>query len=72
VSWSNNKQCECGQIATIKKASGAICVRCNRIEVEMIHQQGRENKKISCGSGSLGDTYTVAIRSMPGAVRRSL
>ena len=61
MKWDNKKYCECGSLTTIKKASGAICDRCNKIETEMMHQQGREDKKISCGNGSFGDTYTVAL-----------
>ena len=70
MAYDRNKMCLCGNIATTRKSSGSVCDRCYRIEREM-KQQSRVSK-VSCGHASIIDTYSISIRSMPGAVRRSM
>lgn len=68
MAYDRNKMCLCGGLATTRKSSGSVCDRCARIEREM-RQQNRANK-LGSGHASIIDTYSVAIRSTPGAVRR--
>ena len=70
MAYDRNKMCLCGGLATTRKSSGSVCDRCARIERDM-RQQSRASKVIS-GHASIIDTYSVAIRQMPGTVRRTL
>ena len=70
MAYDRNKMCLCGNIATTRKSSGSVCDRCARIERDM-RQQSRVSN-VSSGHASIIDTYSVAIRQMPGAVRRPL
>lgn len=70
MAYDRNKMCLCGGLATTRKSSGSVCDRCARIERDM-RQQSRVSK-LSSGHASIIDTYSVAIRQMPGAVRRTL
>ena len=70
MAYDRNKMCLCGSLATTRKSSGSVCDRCARIERDM-RQQNRVSK-LSSGHASIIDTYSVSIRSMPGAVRRLL
>ena len=70
MAYDRNKMCLCGRLATTRKSSGSVCDRCARIEREM-KQQSRVSK-VSSGHASIVDTYSISIRSMPGAIRRML
>lgn len=70
MAYDRNKTCLCGRVAVARKSSGSVCERCFRIEKDM-RQQSRISK-VTCGHGSMVDAYTVAIRSTPGAMGRSL
>ena len=70
MAYDRNKMCLCGGLATTRKSSGSVCDRCARIERDM-RQQNRVSK-LNSGHASIIDTYSVAIRQMPGAVRRLL
>ena len=70
MAYDRNKMCLCGRVATTRKSSGSVCDRCARIERDM-RQQSRVSK-VSSGHTSIIETYSVAIRQMPGAVRRML
>ena len=70
MAYDRNKMCLCGGLATTRKSSGSVCDRCARIERDM-RQQNRVNK-LSSGYASIIETYTIAIRSTPGAVRSLL
>ena len=70
MAYDRNKMCLCGNIATTRKSSGSVCDRCYRIEREM-KQQSRVSK-VSSGHASIIDTYSISIRTRPGAIRRML
>ena len=70
MAYDNNKKCLCGNTATTRKSAGSVCDRCARIERDMRHQN--RSSKTSCGHGAMIDSYSIAIRSTPGAVRRML
>ena len=70
MAYDRNKMCLCGRVATTRKSSGSVCDRCARIERDM-RQQSRVSK-VNSGHASIIDTYSVAIRQMPRAVRRPL
>ena len=70
MAYDRNKMCLCGGLATTRKSSGSVCDRCARIERDM-RQQSRVSK-VSSGHACIIDTYTIAIRSTPGAVRSLL
>ena len=70
MAYDRNKMCLCGNIATTRKSSGSVCDRCYRIERDM-KQQSRVSK-VSSGHASIIDTYSISIRSMPGAIRSML
>jgi hypothetical protein len=70
MAYDNNKKCLCGNTATTRKSAGSVCDRCAKIERNM-RQQNRCSKT-SCGHASIMDTYSIAIRATPGAVRRML
>ena len=70
MAYDRNKMCLCGRLATTRKSSGSVCDRCARIERDM-RQQSRVSK-VSSGHASIIDTYSIAIPSRPGTVRRTL
>ena len=70
MAYDRNKMCLCGGLATTRKSSGSVCDRCARIERDM-RQQSRVSK-VSSGHASIIDTYSIAIPSRPGTVRRTL
>jgi hypothetical protein len=70
MAYDRNKMCLCGGLATTRKSSGSVCDRCARIERDM-RQQSRVSK-VSSGHASIVDTYSIAIPSRPGTLRRSL
>jgi hypothetical protein len=70
MAYDRNKMCLCGGLATTRKSSGSVCDRCARIERDM-RQQGRVSK-VSSGHASIIDTYSIAIPSRPGTLRRML
>jgi hypothetical protein len=70
MAYDRNKMCLCGGLATTRKSSGSVCDRCARIERDM-RQQSRVSK-VSSGHASIVDTYSIAIPSRPGTVRRML
>jgi hypothetical protein len=70
MAYDRNKMCLCGRLATTRKSSGSVCDRCARIERDM-RQQSRVSK-VSSGHASIIDTYSIAIPSRPGTLRRTL
>jgi hypothetical protein len=70
MAYDRNKMCLCGGLATTRKSSGSVCDRCARIERDM-RQQSRVSK-VSSGHASIIDTYSIAIPSRPGTLRRML
>ena len=70
MAYDRNKMCLCGRLATTRKSSGSVCDRCAKIEKDMRHQS--RVSKVNSGHASIVDTYSVSIRSMPGAIRRSM
>ena len=70
MAYDRNKMCLCGRLATTRKSSGSVCDRCAKIERDM-RQQSRVSK-VSSGHASIVDTYSIAIPSRSGTLRRTL